>query len=150
MTHARGDHLVITCEHGGSAVPPAFEALFSGREGVYARQWARPSGEGGYTPVHEPLTPAVIRNHLLGTFTAGLYPIRLDGTAYLEVAHDARLDGLDYRTYVLLGDGEAAEGAVWEAAGGGLFCMSLRVRGPRVKETCFLMLIGRMSLPPVV
>ncbi len=28
----------------------------------------------------------------------------------------ARLDHLDYRTYVLLGDGECAEGAVWEAA----------------------------------
>src|SRR6187200_3255682 len=27
-----------------------------------------------------------------------------------------RLDKLDYRTYVLLGDGECAEGAVWEAA----------------------------------
>src|SRR5258708_7205582 len=28
----------------------------------------------------------------------------------------ARLDQLDYNTYVLLGDGEIAEGAVWEAA----------------------------------
>src|SRR5712675_416680 len=28
----------------------------------------------------------------------------------------ARLDNLDYRTYVLMGDGEIAEGAVWEAA----------------------------------
>src|SRR5437868_1277961 len=28
----------------------------------------------------------------------------------------ARLDKLDYRTYVLLGDGECAEGQVWEAA----------------------------------
>src|SRR5690349_3684423 len=28
----------------------------------------------------------------------------------------ARLDSLDYRTYVLLGDGEVAEGSVWEAA----------------------------------
>jgi transketolase len=28
----------------------------------------------------------------------------------------ARLDHLDYRTYALLGDGECAEGAVWEAA----------------------------------
>jgi transketolase len=28
----------------------------------------------------------------------------------------ARLDNLEYRTYVLLGDGEIAEGAVWEAA----------------------------------
>ncbi len=28
----------------------------------------------------------------------------------------ARLDNLDHRTYVLMGDGECAEGAVWEAA----------------------------------
>ena len=28
----------------------------------------------------------------------------------------ARLDKLDYRTYVLMGDGEIAEGSVWEAA----------------------------------
>src|SRR5499427_7083103 len=28
----------------------------------------------------------------------------------------ARLDELDYRTYVLLGDGECSEGSVWEAA----------------------------------
>lgn len=28
----------------------------------------------------------------------------------------ARLDHLDYRTYVLMGDGEVAEGSVWEAA----------------------------------
>jgi transketolase len=28
----------------------------------------------------------------------------------------ARLDKLDYRTYVLMGDGETAEGSVWEAA----------------------------------
>ena len=58
-----------------------FHTLFSGREGVYARQWVRPGGEGGYSPVHEPLTPAVIRNHLLGTYTIGAYPLRLDGTA---------------------------------------------------------------------
>jgi tetratricopeptide (TPR) repeat protein len=58
-----------------------FHTLFSGREGVHARQWVRSNGEGGYSPVHEPLTPAVIRNHLLGSFTAGVYPIRLDGTA---------------------------------------------------------------------
>src|SRR5438477_1336331 len=31
----------------------------------------------------------------------------------------ARLDNLDYRTYVLMGDGECAEGAVWEAASSG-------------------------------
>jgi len=32
------------------------------------------------------------------------------------VALAAKLDKLDYNTYVLLGDGECAEGAVWEAA----------------------------------
>ena len=32
------------------------------------------------------------------------------------IALAARLDKLDYNTYVLLGDGEIAEGAVWEAA----------------------------------
>jgi transketolase len=32
------------------------------------------------------------------------------------MASSARLDGLDFRTYVLLGDGECAEGSVWEAA----------------------------------
>jgi transketolase len=34
----------------------------------------------------------------------------------LGMALAARLDKLDYRTYVLLGDGECAEGSVWEAA----------------------------------
>jgi len=34
----------------------------------------------------------------------------------LGMALNARLDGSDYRTYVLLGDGEMAEGSVWEAA----------------------------------
>jgi hypothetical protein len=58
-----------------------FQSLFAGREDVHARQWARGgSGETGYSPVHEPLTPAVVRNHLLGTYTVGVYPIRLDGT----------------------------------------------------------------------
>ena len=32
------------------------------------------------------------------------------------LALSARMDNLDYRTYVLLGDGELAEGSVWEAA----------------------------------
>src|SRR6266576_5730060 len=35
------------------------------------------------------------------------------------MALSARLDNLDFRTYVLLGDGESAEGSVWEAANTG-------------------------------
>ncbi len=57
-------------------------ALFAGREDVYARQWCRPDDRRvGYSPVKEPLTPAVLRQHLLGSFTVGVYPIRLDQTA---------------------------------------------------------------------
>src|SRR6185436_15617879 len=37
-------------------------------------------------------------------------------SAGLGNAFAARLDKLDYNTYVLLGDGECAEGSVWEAA----------------------------------
>jgi len=57
-----------------------FISLFAGREGVYARQWVSPTGETGYTPVHEPLTPRVAENHILGNFTVGVYPVRLDNT----------------------------------------------------------------------
>lgn len=57
-----------------------FCRLFSGREGVYARQWWGEGGEGGYSPVREPFTAAVARQHLLGAITVGVYPVRLDAT----------------------------------------------------------------------
>lgn len=57
-----------------------FLSLFSGREGVHARQWSSPTGESGYTPVKEPLTPVHLKNHLLGNYTLGVYQIRLDQT----------------------------------------------------------------------
>jgi hypothetical protein len=47
---------------------------------VYARQWASPTGETGYTPVQEPLTLKVAENHMLGNYTIGVYPVRLDNT----------------------------------------------------------------------
>src|SRR6185295_18936289 len=37
-------------------------------------------------------------------------------SAGVGMALAARIDRLDFRTYVLLGDGECAEGSVWEAA----------------------------------
>jgi hypothetical protein len=57
-----------------------FMDLFSGREGVYARQWSSPTGESGYTPIHEPFTLGVAKNHLMGNHTVGLYPLRMDNT----------------------------------------------------------------------
>lgn len=59
-----------------------FLSLFSGREGVYARQWAKPQNESGYTPIREPFTPNVAENHLLGNHTVGVYPLRLDNTVH--------------------------------------------------------------------
>jgi transketolase len=41
--------------------------------------------------------------------------------AGIGIALNARRIGSDYRTYVLMGDGEAAEGSVWEAAAAGEF-----------------------------
>jgi hypothetical protein len=66
--------------------PPAEEDLarlldlFQGREDVYARQWCDAGGRNGYSPVPQPLTPAALRNHLLGNATVGVYVIRLDST----------------------------------------------------------------------
>src|SRR5213595_3810289 len=41
--------------------------------------------------------------------------------AAIGIALNARRIGSDYRTYVLLGDGESAEGSVWEAGNVGQF-----------------------------
>src|SRR6188508_2966969 len=41
--------------------------------------------------------------------------------AGVGIALNARRIGSDYRTYVLLGDGETAEGSVWEAAESAVF-----------------------------
>jgi len=57
-----------------------FLSLFAGREGVYARQWVSPTGESGYTPVHEPFTVKTAEQHITGSLTAGVYPVRLDNT----------------------------------------------------------------------
>jgi len=80
-----------------------FVTLFSGREGVYARQWVSPTGESGYTPVEEPLTLKVAENHLLGNFTIGSYPVRLDNTVNyiafdLDVAKFAVAKAITSRT----------------------------------------------------
>ena len=55
-------------------------SLFSGREGVYSRMWKNPEGTTGYIPVREPLTQKVVKNHLMGNITLGIYQLRLDNT----------------------------------------------------------------------
>ncbi len=54
--------------------------LFAGREGAYARQWKNSEGHCGYMPVNEHLNEKVIKNHLLGNISVGIYQLRTDST----------------------------------------------------------------------
>src|SRR6476620_9859823 len=79
--------------------------------------------ETGLIPVAELLKLRVLDNDLEGHPTPRL-PFVDVATGSLGqglsvavgMALSARLDKLDFRNYVLLGDGECAEGSVWEAA----------------------------------
>ena len=60
-----------------------FCALFAGREGVHARMWrgAPESGAAvGYSPVEQSLTPDLLRLHIAGDHTLGVYLVRVDDT----------------------------------------------------------------------
>src|SRR6187455_2809384 len=79
--------------------------------------------EAGLFPTSELLTLRQINSDLEGHPTPRL-PFADVATGSLGqglsvgvgMALNARLDKFDYNTYVLLGDGECAEGSVWEAA----------------------------------
>lgn len=62
-----------------------FLRLFSGREGVFARQWLGESGKLGYLPIHKALAIADIRGHLEGKETCAVYMLRADGTVNFMV-----------------------------------------------------------------
>jgi len=86
--------------------------------------WYAALAERGYFPKEELLTFRRLGTRLQGhpdmaktpgvDMTAGSLGHGL--SAGLGMALAARIDGLDYRTYVILGDGEIQEGLVWEAA----------------------------------
>jgi predicted N-formylglutamate amidohydrolase len=69
LTHARGDQLVITCEHGGCEVPPAFAPLFAGRQALLGthRGWdagaldlARQMADAFRVPLHAATTTRLL------------------------------------------------------------------------------------------
>ena len=76
---------VVFGRRPGEAEAALFAQYFQGREGVYARQWVDRQGRVGYQPVHEPLTPRILRQHLDGDLTCGVYPVRVDGTVFFAV-----------------------------------------------------------------
>lgn len=84
-----------------------FQSLFKGREDIYARRWER-DGKSGYMPAYEvnwdeyekhkalggtfknfkhkklaPVTPAVVRRHLSGIETVGMYPLLKNNSSWL-------------------------------------------------------------------
>lgn len=64
----------------GEGAARRMRVLFSGREGVHARQWIDEDGRVGYSPVQEPLADHLLALHLQGTATLGVYPVRADQT----------------------------------------------------------------------
>ncbi|MGI8844050.1 MAG: transketolase [Gemmatimonadaceae bacterium] len=80
--------------------------------------------ERGYFPVEELLTLRQVNSRMQGHPVLGVTPGIEASTGSLGqglsigIGHAiaGRLDGKQFRTYVLLGDGECQEGQVWEAA----------------------------------
>lgn len=71
--------------------------LFGGREGVHARMFRSSTRQIGYTPVHRPLTPELVRAHLQGSITVGSYLVRSDDTVTCVVFDvDATRRALDH------------------------------------------------------
>jgi len=103
-----------------------FRSLFRGREDVYAVRWESPNGRHGYMPAAErdwkaylasspedrrkvdrrtrkllPLTDEVIRKHLGGELTAGIYPLLSDETCwFLAVDFDKKTWRLDATAFL--------------------------------------------------
>ena len=88
-----------------------FRRLFRGREDVYAIRWENADGRSGYMPkadrdwksylsataedrkkvdrltrTYRPLTDDVVRTHLVGEHTVGLYPLLQDETCWFWAA----------------------------------------------------------------
>ena len=77
----------------------------------------------GYFPLEDLRGFRTLGSHLQGHAHIGTPGVEMSsgslgqGLSYgIGVALAGRIDGRDYRTYVLLGDGECDEGQVWEAA----------------------------------
>ena len=103
-----------------------FRSLFRGRDDVYARRWEKDDSGSGYAPAAVkdwkainrsrpeerkkvdqktrrflPMTDAVIKNHLLGKETVGVYPLLPDETCwFLAVDFDKKTWEYDSQAFV--------------------------------------------------
>jgi transketolase len=113
---------VLRHDPGDPAWPDRDRFVLSKGHGVPVQYAAM--AEAGYFPVHELRTLRRIDSRLQGHPVLGSLPGIEASTGSLGqglsiglgMALAARLDGRDFRVFVLLGDGECQEGQVWEAA----------------------------------
>ena len=101
--------LPVVAEDGKSSTKEKialFRSLFRGREDVYAVRWESRKGKSGYSPVcanewgpsclkpcskcnnskYIPICDDVIRDHVLGKHTVGIYPLLQDETCWFLTA----------------------------------------------------------------
>lgn len=114
-------------ESSSEAKIALYRTLFAGRDDVYARRWESASqGTSGWSPAHRgfrgtprdqreylPLSDDVVRGHLEGRETVGLYPLLLDDTCQLLVCDfDQATWQLDAQAYVEAADAVGVPTAV--------------------------------------
>ena len=117
----------MTHESSAEAKIALYRMLFDGRGDVYARRWENTSkGSSGWSPAHRggwdtprdqrqhlPLTDEVVRGHLEGRDTIGLYPLLVGDTCRLLVCDfDKSSWQLDAQAYVEAADAAGVPAAV--------------------------------------
>jgi transketolase len=102
--HEHNDRFVLSKGHGAPVLYAAWAAV-----GLFPRSELLKLREIGSDLEGHPTPRLPFVDVATGSLGQGL-------CAGIGVALNARRIGSDYRTYVLLGDGETAEGSVWESA----------------------------------
>lgn len=99
------DQLILSKGHAG----PALYSVLADK-GYFSKEWLHTLNQGGTNlPSHADMvrTPGI--DMTAGSLGQGL-------SAGIGKALGNRLDGIDSKIYVIIGDGESNEGQVWEAA----------------------------------
>lgn len=82
LADAREELELSHCQIGrGDEFLSRYLDLFSGREGVHAEQCRYKGNKFGYRPIYDGLDKELIRRHLAGDQTLGIYIVRRDNTA---------------------------------------------------------------------
>jgi len=116
--------VIVTLQSSPEDKVRLFRNLFRGRDDVYARRWEAKNGRTGYSPAgirqwderassargekksfyYEklfPVTNGVIRDHLLGRQTIGVYPLLQDDTCwFVAIDFDKRSWETDVRAFI--------------------------------------------------